>query len=95
VPLSNWGNFDVGRDGIAYVPVERGAKHIYFYRFADKSTTKVFTFTGAPDFGISISPVDGSIVFAQVTKPRRAKPGLVRLLEHKSIKVEPKNWLDG
>ncbi len=71
VPLSNWGNFDVGRDGIAYVPVERGAKHIYFYRFADKSTTKVFTFTGAPDFGISISPVDGSIVFAQVTKPRR------------------------
>jgi predicted ribosome quality control (RQC) complex YloA/Tae2 family protein len=31
----------------------------------------------------------------QVTKPRRAKPGLVRLLEFKSIKVEPKNWLDG
>jgi predicted ribosome quality control (RQC) complex YloA/Tae2 family protein len=28
-----------------------------------------------------------------VTKPRRAKPGLVRLLEFKSIKVEPKNWL--
>jgi predicted ribosome quality control (RQC) complex YloA/Tae2 family protein len=27
-----------------------------------------------------------------VTKPRRAKPGLVRLLEFKSIKVE--NWLD-
>jgi predicted ribosome quality control (RQC) complex YloA/Tae2 family protein len=29
-----------------------------------------------------------------VTKQRRAKPGLVRLLEFKSIKVEPKNWLD-
>jgi predicted ribosome quality control (RQC) complex YloA/Tae2 family protein len=29
-----------------------------------------------------------------VTKPRKAKPGLVRLLEFKSIKVEPKNWLD-
>ena len=29
-----------------------------------------------------------------VTKPRRAKPGLVRLLEFKSIKVEPKNWLE-
>ena len=29
-----------------------------------------------------------------VTKPRHAKPGLVRLLEFKSIKVEPKNWLD-
>ena len=29
-----------------------------------------------------------------VTKPRRAKPGLVRLLEFKSIKVEPKNWLN-
>jgi len=28
-----------------------------------------------------------------VTKPRRAKAGLVRLLEFKSIKVEPKNWL--
>jgi predicted ribosome quality control (RQC) complex YloA/Tae2 family protein len=28
-----------------------------------------------------------------VTKPRRAKPGLVRLLEFKSISVEPKNWL--
>src|SRR5262245_61492307 len=28
-----------------------------------------------------------------VTKPRRAKPGLVRLLEFKSITVEPKNWL--
>jgi predicted ribosome quality control (RQC) complex YloA/Tae2 family protein len=30
-----------------------------------------------------------------VTKPRRAKPGLVRLLEFKSIKVEPRNWLNG
>ena len=30
-----------------------------------------------------------------VTKPRRAKPGLVRLQEFKSIKVEPKNWLEG
>ena len=29
-----------------------------------------------------------------VTKPRRAKAGLVRLLEFKSIKVEPKNWLN-
>jgi predicted ribosome quality control (RQC) complex YloA/Tae2 family protein len=29
-----------------------------------------------------------------VTKPRRAKPGLVRLLEFKSITVEPKNWLN-
>jgi predicted ribosome quality control (RQC) complex YloA/Tae2 family protein len=29
-----------------------------------------------------------------VTKPRRAKPGLVRLLEFKSIKVEPKNWME-
>jgi predicted ribosome quality control (RQC) complex YloA/Tae2 family protein len=28
-----------------------------------------------------------------LTKPRRAKPGLVRLLEFKSIKVEPKDWL--
>ena len=29
-----------------------------------------------------------------VTKPRRAKPGLVRLVEFKSITVEPKNWLN-
>jgi predicted ribosome quality control (RQC) complex YloA/Tae2 family protein len=29
-----------------------------------------------------------------VSKPRRAKPGLVRLNEFKSIKVEPKNWLN-
>jgi predicted ribosome quality control (RQC) complex YloA/Tae2 family protein len=29
-----------------------------------------------------------------VTKPRRSKPGLVRLLEFKSVKVEPKNWLN-
>jgi predicted ribosome quality control (RQC) complex YloA/Tae2 family protein len=29
-----------------------------------------------------------------VTKPRHAKPGLVRLLEFKSIKVEPKYWLN-
>lgn len=29
-----------------------------------------------------------------VTKPRRARPGLVRLLEFKSVKVEPKNWLN-
>lgn len=71
VPLSNWGNFDMNRDGIAYVPVEKGAAHIYFYRFANKSTTKVTTFAGTSDFGISISPVDGSILFAQVTKPRR------------------------
>jgi predicted ribosome quality control (RQC) complex YloA/Tae2 family protein len=29
-----------------------------------------------------------------VVKPRKARPGLVRLLEFKSIDVEPKNWLD-
>jgi predicted ribosome quality control (RQC) complex YloA/Tae2 family protein len=29
-----------------------------------------------------------------VTKPRRAKAGLVRLIEFKSIKVEPRNWLN-
>ncbi len=29
-----------------------------------------------------------------VTKARRAKPGLVRLLEFKSIKVEPRNWME-
>jgi predicted ribosome quality control (RQC) complex YloA/Tae2 family protein len=29
-----------------------------------------------------------------VTKPRRAKPGLVRLIEFKSITVEPRNWLN-
>jgi hypothetical protein len=61
----------VSRDGIAYAPVEQGAAHLYFYRFANKSTTKVATYAGAPDFGISISPVDGSILFTQVTKPRR------------------------
>jgi predicted ribosome quality control (RQC) complex YloA/Tae2 family protein len=30
-----------------------------------------------------------------VSKPRRAKPGLVKLAEFKSISVEPKNWLEG
>jgi predicted ribosome quality control (RQC) complex YloA/Tae2 family protein len=29
-----------------------------------------------------------------VSKPRRAKPGLVKLTEFKSISVEPKNWLE-
>jgi predicted ribosome quality control (RQC) complex YloA/Tae2 family protein len=29
-----------------------------------------------------------------VTKPRRAKAGLVRLLEFKAITVEPKNWFE-
>jgi serine/threonine protein kinase len=71
VHLSNWGNFDVNRDGIAYVPVEQGAAHIYFYRFANHSTTKLATIPGTPDFGISISPIDASILFTQVTKPRR------------------------
>jgi Tol biopolymer transport system component len=71
VNLSNWGNFDVNQDGIAYVPVEQGTAHIYFYRFANRSTTKVAAFAGGPDFGISISPADGSILFSQVTKPRR------------------------
>ncbi len=28
-----------------------------------------------------------------VTKPRKAKAGMVRLIEFKSIKVEPKNWI--
>jgi serine/threonine protein kinase len=71
IHLSNWGNFDVSRDGIAYVPLEAGTEHLYFYRFANRSTTKLATFAGAPDFGISISPLDGSILFTQVTKPRR------------------------
>ena len=30
-----------------------------------------------------------------VSKPRRAKAGLVKLAEFKSISVEPKNWLEG
>jgi predicted ribosome quality control (RQC) complex YloA/Tae2 family protein len=30
-----------------------------------------------------------------VSKPRRAKAGLVKLTEFKSISVEPKNWLEG
>ena len=71
VHMSNWGNFDVNQDGIAYVPVEQGIAHIYFYRFANRSTTKLAAFSGAPDFGISISPVDGSVLFTQITKPRR------------------------
>ncbi len=29
-----------------------------------------------------------------IVKPKRAKPGMVRLLEFKSISVEPKNWLE-
>ncbi|HEX5000465.1 MAG TPA: NFACT family protein [Terriglobia bacterium] len=29
-----------------------------------------------------------------VVKPRKAKPGMVRLMEFKSIEVEPKNWMD-
>ncbi|HET9131017.1 MAG TPA: NFACT RNA binding domain-containing protein, partial [Terriglobia bacterium] len=29
-----------------------------------------------------------------VSKPRKSKPGLVRLLEFKSIAVEPRNWLE-
>ena len=71
IHLTNWGNFDVSRDGIAYVPVEPGASHIYFYRFANRTTTKLATLAGTPDFGISISPLDGSILFTQVTKSRR------------------------
>jgi eukaryotic-like serine/threonine-protein kinase len=71
VHLSNWGNFDVSRDGVAYVPVEQGTAHVYFYKFATRNTTQVASFAGAPDFGVSISPVDGSILFTQVTKPRR------------------------
>jgi Tol biopolymer transport system component len=69
--LSNWGNFDVNRDGIAYVPAEQGGAHLYFYRFANNTSTKVMAFSGTPDFGISISPVDGSVLFTQVTKSRR------------------------
>jgi len=30
-----------------------------------------------------------------VSKPRRAKPGLVKLSEFGSIRVEPKNWFEG
>jgi predicted ribosome quality control (RQC) complex YloA/Tae2 family protein len=29
-----------------------------------------------------------------VSKPRRAKPGLVKLAVFESIRVEPKNWLE-
>jgi eukaryotic-like serine/threonine-protein kinase len=69
--LSNWGNFDVSRDEIAYVPAEQGGAHLYFYRFANNVSTKVMAFSGTPDFGISLSPVDGSVLFTQVTKSRR------------------------
>jgi Tol biopolymer transport system component len=71
IHLTNWGNFDVSRDGIAYVPIEQGQAHVDFYSFAKKNTTKVATFGGAPDFGISISHADNSILFTQVNKPRR------------------------
>jgi dipeptidyl aminopeptidase/acylaminoacyl peptidase len=71
IHLTNWGNFDVSRDGIAYVPVEQGPAHVYFYSFAKANTTKVATFNGAPHFGISISRADNSILFTLVNKPRR------------------------
>lgn len=71
VSLTNWGNFDVNSDGIAYVPIEQGSAHVYFYSFAKGSTAKLATFNGAPHFGISISRADNSIVFTQVNKPRR------------------------
>jgi len=71
VHLTNWGNFDVSHNGIAYVPIEQGPAHVYFYSFAKKSATNVAIFIGTPDFGISISPADNSILFTQVNKPRR------------------------
>jgi hypothetical protein len=71
IPLANWGNFDVNRDGIAYVPVEQGSAHIYFRRFSDGITTTIGEIIGTPDFGISLSPLDGSVLFSQLNKPRR------------------------
>jgi len=62
--INTWGDFDVTRDGIVFLtpaPYE-----IRFYSFATGKTTTIAALPRRPDFGLAVSPADGSIAYTLV-----------------------------
>jgi serine/threonine protein kinase len=63
-----WGNFDLTEKGIIYIPDEFSSPSIWFLPFAGGQSTRLFGLERPPDFGLSVSAVEGSILYSQIDR---------------------------
>ncbi len=64
--IHTWGDFDVTADGIYYLARTFGENQLDFYSFATGQTRNIAMLPHKTSFGISVSPLDGSILDSQV-----------------------------
>ncbi len=60
-----WGDFDVTETGITYIDSALPGARLRFHRFADGSDTVLATLEKRPSFGVTVSPLDGTVLFTQ------------------------------
>jgi Tol biopolymer transport system component len=64
VTANTWGDWDVTPEGIVFVPL--AARQVCFYSFVSKQTRTLAELPHVTDFGLSVSPKDGSILYSLV-----------------------------
>jgi Tol biopolymer transport system component/tRNA A-37 threonylcarbamoyl transferase component Bud32 len=64
IGVYTWGDYDLMPDGIAFIPF--AGKQVCFYGFATKQTKTLADLPRGTDFGLTVSPKDGSILFTMV-----------------------------
>jgi len=64
VTVDTWGDWDVTPEGIVFIP--SGARRVCLYSFVTKQTRTLAELHRAPDFGLTVSPKDGSILYTTV-----------------------------
>jgi Tol biopolymer transport system component len=63
---AGWGNFDVTPKGIVFLPIEPPPGSVWFLPFGGGEPRRMADLERPPDFGLSVSPADGSILYTQV-----------------------------
>ena len=64
VVVRTWGDWDVTPEGIVFIPQDE--RQVCAYNFATRQTRILAEPPRASDFGLSVSPKDGSILYIQV-----------------------------
>ena len=64
VTVNSWGDWDVTPEGIVFIP--SAARQVCFYSFATKQTRALAELPRATDFGLTVSPKDGSIIYTTI-----------------------------
>jgi Tol biopolymer transport system component len=60
-----WANFDVSPDGIVFVPQAPRPQPVQFYSFLTRHVRTLAEMKQGIEFGLSISPADGSIIYTR------------------------------